>query len=144
MRLEHLCSMDLKYVGGFHLLKPYGNESGLGFGVGEGTASGDRLSGTVQWSNHPRRRGDGVMLPNARGLITTRDGAEVLFDLAGRTVWVDLHGKPAGRQLLLTLFETADERYAWLNNTACIAEGVIDQATLVMHLDIHLCKSDLA
>jgi hypothetical protein len=28
------------------------------------------------------------MLPNLRGVITTGDGAEVIFELAGRTVWL--------------------------------------------------------
>lgn len=142
MRLEHLCSIDLKYVGGFHLVRPYGNESGLGWGVGDGTVTGGRLNGTVQWSNQPRRRGDGAMLPNARGVITTGEGAEVLFDLTGRTVWVERGNETVGRQLLMALFEAADERYAWLNNTVCIAEGVIDP-TLVVHFEVHLCASEL-
>jgi hypothetical protein len=33
-----------------------------------------RIEGTVVWSNYPRRRTDGRMLPNLRGLITTNDG----------------------------------------------------------------------
>lgn len=143
MRLEHLCAIDLKYVGGFHLVRPYGNESGLGWGVGEGTVTGERLNGKVQWSNHPRRRGDGTMLPNARGVITTGEGAEVLVDLSGRTVEVERGNETVGRQLLMTLFESADERYSWLNNTVCIAEGVLDTATLVIHLEVNLCGSEL-
>jgi Protein of unknown function (DUF3237) len=143
MHLERFCAMDLKYVGGFHLARPYGNESGLGWGVGEGTASGDRLSGDVHWSNHPRRRADGVMLADAGGVITTSDGAEVLFDFTGRTVWVEQEGERVGRQLLMTLFESEDDRYAWLNNTVCMAEGAINPETLVIHLEIHTCASDL-
>jgi hypothetical protein len=143
MRLERLCTMDLAYVGGFHLVRPYGNESGIGWGIGEGTVSGDRVEGAVRWSNQPRRRGDGAMLPNARGVITTSDGAEIIFGLTGRTVWVEREGSEVGRQLLMTLFESEDERYAWLNNTVCMAEGVIDPETLVVHFEIHLCESEL-
>jgi hypothetical protein len=84
------------------------------------------------------------MLPNARGVITTGDGAEVLFDLTGRTVWVERGGETVGRQLLMTLFESADERYAWLNNTVCISEGVIVPETLVIHIEVNLCESELA
>jgi hypothetical protein len=144
MRLESLCVLDLKYVGGVHLVRPYGNESGLAWGVGEGTVTGKRLSGKAQWSNHPRRRGDGAMLPNARGVITTGEGAEVLFDLTGRTVWVERGSETVGRQLLMTLFESADERYAWLNNTVCISEGVIVAETMVIHIEVNLCHSELA
>jgi hypothetical protein len=143
MRLEPLCAMDLEYVGGFHLATPYGSESGAGWGVGVGQVTGERLSGTAQWSNHPERRGDGTMLPNARGVITAEDGAEILFSLAGRTVWLDRDGEHVGRQLLMTLFESGHERYSWLNNTVCVAEGVIDPERLTVHLEVDLCLSGL-
>jgi hypothetical protein len=143
MHLDRLCSMDLKYTSDFHLVRPYGNESGLGWGVGNGTVTGEQLSGDVQWSNQPRRRGDGVMLPNARGIISTRDGAEIIFDLTGRTVFVDRGGETVGRQLLMTLFESEDERYVWLNNKVCMTEGAIDPGTLTAHFEIYICESDL-
>lgn len=143
MRLEKLCEMDLKYVGGFHMIRPYGNEAGIGWGVGDGSVTGERLSGAVRWSNQPRRRGDGSMLPNARGVIVTPDGADVLFDLTGRTTWVEQGGTSVGRQLLMTLFESEAEAYSWLNNTLCVAEGRIDPETLVLHLDVHLCHSEI-
>jgi Protein of unknown function (DUF3237) len=144
MRLERLCEIDLKYIGGFHMARPYGNESGVGWGIGDGVVSGDRLSGTLHWSNQPRRRGDGTMLPNARGVIATEDGAEVFVDLTGRTVWVEQGDERVGRQLLMTLFESADERYTWLNNMVCMAEGKVDPETLVVHLEIHVCHSEIA
>ena len=143
MHLDPLCSMDLTYTSQFHLARPYGNEAGLGWGVGDGTVTGQQLSGTVQWSNQPQRRGDGVMLPNARGVITTPDGAEVLFDLVGRTVFVERDGESVGRQLLLTLFTSEAPRYAWLNNKVCIAEGAIDPKRLAAHFEVHICESDL-
>ncbi len=124
MRLEHLCALDLKYDGDFHYVSPYQGESGIGWGIGGGSATGERLQGTVKWSNQPSGRGDGVMLPSARGVITTIDGAEVMFDLTGRTVFVDQpSGETVGRQLLMTLFETENDSYKWLNNTVCVTEG---------------------
>ena len=120
MRLDPLCSMHLKYTSQSHLVRPYGTQAGDGWGVGDGTVSGEQHSGTVQWSNQPQRRGDGVMLPNARGVITTPDDAEVLFDLTGRTVFVERDGESVGRQLLLTLFTSESPQYAWLNNQVCI------------------------
>src|SRR5207244_5231109 len=71
--------MQLSYQGGFSLVKPYGGEEGSGYGHGDGRAEGPRLAGAVQWANHPRRRSDGRMLPNAGGLVTTQDGAKVTF-----------------------------------------------------------------
>ena len=143
MRLDWLCTMELRYTTDFHLARPYGNESGVGWGVGEGTAAGDRLSGALQWSNQPRRRGDGTMLPNARGVITTSESAEVLFDLTGRTVFVEQNGETVGRQLLMTLFESEDERYSWLNDTVCMTEGAIDPVRGVSHFEVFICESDL-
>ena len=143
MRLEHLCSMELRYTTDFHLARPYGNESGVGWGLGEGSVSGDRISGSAQWSNQPNRRGDGVMLPNTRGVVTTADSAEVLFDLTGRTVFVDRDGETVGRQLLMALFESEHDRYSWLNNVVCMAEGAIDPVRAAAHFEVFVCHSDL-
>jgi hypothetical protein len=144
MRLEPLCVLDLRYTSQFHYVSPYPDDSGLGWGVGDGTASGERLQGTVQWSNHPRGRSDGVMQPGARGVVTTPDGAEVMFDLSGRTVFAQDGSQTIGCQLLMTLFESADERYRWLNNTVCITEGRIDPATMVAHMEVAVCLPDPA
>lgn len=143
MRLEPLCAFDLRYTGDFHLARPYGDESGLGWGVGDGRVSGDRLAGAAQWSNHPSRRGDGAMLPDARGVVTTRDGAEVIFGFTGRTAFVDRDGRPVGWQLLLVLLESEDDRYAWLNQAVCVGEGVIDPETMTMHLEVYRCVGEL-
>ena len=143
MRLDRLCGMDLRYTTDFHLARPYGNESGIGWGLGEGTVTGDRLTGPMHWSNQPNRRGDGSMLPNVRGVITTPDSAEVFFDLTGRTVFVDRDGETVGRQLLMTLFESEDARYSWLNNLVCMTEGAIDPVRASAHFEVFICSSDL-
>lgn len=143
MRLEPLCALDLHYTSDFHLARPYGNESGIGWGIGDGRVTGERLSGSAQWSNQPNRRGDGAMLPNARGVITTDDGAEVFFGLTGRTVFVDRDGEEVGRQLLMVSLESEDDRYAWLNNTVCVGEGVISAQTLTTHMDVFQCVGEL-
>ncbi|HVD63904.1 MAG TPA: hypothetical protein VNC14_06395 [Lapillicoccus sp.] len=122
MRLDPLCALDLHYTSDFHLARPYGNESGSGWGVGDDRVKGERLSGIAQWSNQPTRRGDGAMLRNARGVVATEDGGEVLFDPTGRTVFVDREGEEVGRQLLMVQFASEDDRYAWLNNAVCIGE----------------------
>jgi len=48
MRLEPLCAFDLHYTSDFHLTRPYGNESGTGWGVGDGRVTGERTPPAVQ------------------------------------------------------------------------------------------------
>lgn len=147
MRLEHLCDMELVYreesFGKFVLVQPYGGTEGRGYGEGDGRVWGERLAGRARWVNHPRRRGDGAMLPDAHGIIQTEDGAQVLFSLHGRTVWVDTGGRRRGRQVLMVLFEADDERYRWLNDAVCILEGVIDPETLTTVMPIYICANEL-
>src|SRR3989440_10444649 len=98
MRLEPVCEMQLSYQGGFSLVKPYGGEEGSGYGSGDGRADGPRLTGAVQWTNHPRRRSDGRMLPNARGLVPTQDGARVTLLMQGPTGFgTNAKARPVGR-----------------------------------------------
>ncbi len=143
MRIDHMCSAEIRFIGAFHMARPYGNESGIGWGIGDGTVTGDRLSGDVHWSNHPRRRGDGVMLPNARGVITTPDHAEVFFELTGRTFFVERDGTAVGSQLLMALLESEDARYAWVNSTVCMAEGKMNTQTGAAHFEIYVCENAL-
>ncbi len=63
------------------------------------------------------------MLPDVHGLITTGDGAKIVFDLHGRTVF-NRDGSQGG-QGLVGWFESEDERYTWLNDAICVAEGTI-------------------
>ncbi len=44
MRLEPFCVLDLAYTGEFHYVSPFADESGLGWGIGEGSATGERLA----------------------------------------------------------------------------------------------------
>jgi len=50
-------------------------------------------------------------------------GASIVFELRGRTIF---EGDAPGRQNLVGWFEADDERYRWLNDIVCIAEGHID------------------
>lgn len=134
--LEPLCSVALRYEGDFHLIRPYGNESGTGWGRGGGTVTGQRLSGSYAWSNHPHRRGDGSMLPNVRGVLTTDDGAELILELTGRTGFDD---DGVGHQSLFALFESEHPSYRWLNDLICVGEGRIGQ-DLISHIEIFTCR----
>lgn len=134
MRLEQICEMELAYdeipgIGGkFALVRPYGGEGGKGYGTGGGTVRGEHISGTAHWVNHPARRSDGAMLPDAHGVIRTDEGATVLFQLQGRTFFEG----GTGKQLLSVLFETEHEDLRWLNDSYCVLEGVIDAERFTM------------
>jgi hypothetical protein len=145
MRLEHVCDMELvyreepAYGGKFLLVRPYGGEEGTAYGEGDATFTGPRLQGKARWVNHPHRRSDGMMLPDAHGVIVTDDGAQIMFTLQGRTFFEDHTGK----QLLLVTFEAEEERYRWLNTSVCVLEGVINAQTLSMQARIYACVHEL-
>jgi len=146
VRLEPLCTFEWSYdadgrvSGGYVFLRPFGSDDGAGYGEGRGTVTGDRLAGTCVWSNHPRRRGDGRILPNVHGLIVTDDGAEVLFGLTGITVF-DSEGR--GGQNLSGTFTAEDERYAWVNDLVCVAAGVIVPAQNTIDIRVYAAINDL-
>jgi len=143
MRLEHLCDLELTYrempnLGtDFVLVRPHGTEEGAGYGEGDGQISGAQLSGTLRWVNHPHRRSDGVMLPEAHGVILTDDRATLLFSLQGRTTFAGSQG----HQVLQVLFETEAERYRWLNSAMCVLEGVIEEGR--MRARVYVCVYEL-
>ena len=138
MRLEELSVFEWSYdqdirvaAPGYVLLSSYDSQEGAAYGEGRGSASG-RIQGSVVWSNYPRRRSDGRMLPDVRGLVTTRDGASLVFELRGRTIF---EGDEPGRQNLVGWFETDHPDYVWLNDVVCIAEGLIaEDGTMRLHV----------
>lgn len=70
--------------------------------------TGEKIRGAIRWVNHPHRWNDGVMMPNAQGVIKLEDGALLHFSLRGRTVSVG----SLGRQLLSAIFESAHDKYS--------------------------------
>jgi hypothetical protein len=145
MQLEFICDMELIYReepfyhGKFLLVRPYGGEEGSGYGEGDGSVLGPRIQGTIRWVNHPHRRSDGTMLPDAHGVILTNDQAVIVFTLQGRTVFE----QNQGRQLLSVIFEAEAEAYRWLNETFCVLEGLIDSERLQMRARVYACRSDM-
>lgn len=147
MRLTYLCDIELVSEGTPTLARPYGGEEGTGFGEGSGRVSGERLSGTLRFANYPHRRSDGVMLPDLRGAIATKDGASILFTMRGRTAFRRTDQGPLGCQMVWTLFETEDQRYRWLNDELCVMEGkvVVEQGRPVMvgRARVYVCENEL-
>jgi hypothetical protein len=144
MRLEPLCRLDLVYIPavfGQHvvLVAPYGSEEAHAYGEGDGTASGDRLRGSVRWSNHPRRRSDGAFLPDVHGVIQTEDGANVIFSMSGRTTEL---GEGTGVQHLHVLFEADHDAYRWLNGVVCVGEGRIHVEEMRSDIRVYYCVNE--
>lgn len=142
MKLEPLLEIELGYEGGFFVMAPYGEQEGVGYGDGRGRVSGDRLNGSVRWSNHPHRREDGVLVPDAHGVIETDDGARVLFRLGGYSHPVP--GSPKLRSIVSpATFATDDDRYRWLNDVLAVGEGTIDFETLQLRLRYYECRNEV-
>lgn len=145
MRLEHICDVEMVYreeamYGDiFVLIRPYGGEEGSAYGEGDATFTGPRLQGSARWVNHSHRRSDGIMMPDAHGLVVTADGAKVLFSFLGHTVFE----AGVGKQTLHVTFEAEDERYLWLNTSTCVLEGLIDSQTGRMKARIYECLNEL-
>jgi hypothetical protein len=79
-----------------------------------------------------------------RGVIETRDGA---------AVWVEMDGlasvrKADNARVFVASFRcrTGDGRYAWLNSTFAVMEGVLDKVAVggVAHCRLHACSATLA
>ena len=98
---------------------------GRSFLLAEGRSTG-RLSARYRAANFPRKRADGALVPEFRGVLETDDGGTILFEWQGLAVLTD-----AGmRRLLGSLVHlTDDPRYLWLNDRVCAVEGEIRPRT---------------
>jgi hypothetical protein len=103
------------------------------YAQGGGHVDGPRLTGKLRWTNHPRRRADGVALPYFHGVLSTADGAEILFSFRGYNWGVvkaakDHHPlQPFERRAGLAALTLAagDERYRWVNRVFAMLEADI-------------------
>jgi hypothetical protein len=77
---------------------------GRAFLLAEGRSTG-RLSARYRAANFPRKRSDGPLEPEFRGLLQTEDGAAILFEWNGLATLTD-SGK---RRLLGSLIHTTDD-----------------------------------
>ena len=94
---------------------------GRSFLLAEGRSTG-RLSARYRAANFPRKRADGALVPEFRGVLETDEGAAILFEWQGLAVLTD----SGMRQLLGSLVHTtSDPRYRWLNDCVCAVEGEV-------------------
>ena len=110
------------------------------YGTMEGRLDGERLAGGVHLTNLAPRRPDNVNMPTLRGILTTDDGV---------SVWLELDGVAAlresdGARVFTTScrFRVAESRYAWLNTTVAIVEGILDAVKVggVARAQVHECR----
>jgi hypothetical protein len=146
MRLEPFGKITMRYRdASWH--KPYPSAAeeveAIGFGQGDGLVDGE-LEGTVVWANYPRRRQDGVWTPNARGVIRTAGGDELLLSIHGQSVQ-ERTATGYGRAILARVEITTEaERYRWLNTCFLVGEGEIDEETEEWWLEIYVCVNERA
>ena len=90
-------------------------------GVNGGTVDGPKLKGTVAHlgADWLTMRADGTAQLDVRIVIHTDDGAAIHCSYKG--IMAPHNGAP--RIVTAPLFETGDERYAWLNSIQAIAVG---------------------
>lgn len=144
MRLDHVCDLELRYdERGFELVRPFGSEEGAAYGTGEGRVTSGAFQGPLRWSNHPRRRSDGTMLPDVHGAIYPETGGTIIFDWTGRTPFVEKDETSVGVQMMSALFETDIPEHGWLNSAVCVIEGAIDPVDLAMRAKVFACINEM-
>jgi Protein of unknown function (DUF3237) len=96
-------------------------DEGQSFLIAEGRAEG-RISARYRAANYPRRRVDGALEPEFRGVLETDDGASILFHWEGLASLTDT----GMRRLIGTIQHVSDaEQYSWLNDRMCAVEGEV-------------------
>ena len=112
---------------------------GQSFLIAEGRAEG-RLSARYRAANFPRRRVDGALEPEFRGVLETDDGATILFHWEGLARLTD----SGMRQLLGIAQHTSDdERYRWLNDRVFAVEGEVRPRSDETGFDVVLAVSEM-
>ncbi len=98
-------------------------------GVKGGKFEGEKLNGTVigPGGDWVTQRADGSIKLDVRLTLQTHDDAMILVTYNGIGVVVD----GALKARCAPLFETGDERYAWLNNIQAVGLGGLDGANVV-------------
>jgi Protein of unknown function (DUF3237) len=144
MRLEPFCRFSMRYESA-SWQQPYGSgedSEWVGFGHGDGKVEGG-LEGEIFWANYPRRREDGAWMPNARGVIRTTDGSEILVSMHGQSVKEDAPGFLRAIVMRIEL-TTEAEQHRWLNTAFLVGEGEINEDVEELWIDTFVCVNELA
>lgn len=93
-------------------------------GVTEGRWEGERFSASQRGGTAADwlvMSAEGVAMPDVRMSLRTDDGAFVYVTYQGRADWSG--GVGSGWVYVVPRFQTADERYRWLNTTLFVGKG---------------------
>jgi hypothetical protein len=128
--VEHLFTMTAN-LGGASVIQNGPQGSRVIVAVSGGSFEGPKLKGTIvdnSGGDWVTRRADGTLRLDVRITLQTEDGAAIYMAYNGI-------GKPqdsGGGNVLRTapLFETGDDRYAWLNSVQAVATGMSGQGTV--------------
>jgi len=112
---------------------------GQSFLIAEGRSSG-RLSARLRAANFPRRRVDGTLLPDFRGVLECDDGATILFAWHGYAVTA---AEGPHRLVGSLTHVTDDDRYLWLNDAVCAVAGEVRPRAEAAGFDVALEVSEL-
>ena len=98
---------------------------GRSFLLAEGRSTG-RLSARFRAANFPRKRADGALVPEFRGVLEPDDGGVILFEWRGLAV----RSAAGTLRLLGSLVHITDQpNYRWLNDRVCAVEGEVRART---------------
>lgn len=139
MRLESLYRVEFttQEHWSVELRGEHGVES-QSFLIVEGRCQG-RIAARFRASNFPRRRTDGTVTPDFRGVLETDDDAVILFTWHG----YGLTTERGERRLVGTITHlTGNDRYRWLNDVIGVLCGEI-QARDDGRLDVALAVAEL-
>ncbi len=103
-------------------------------GVTEAVVDGERLRGRLKGAAAADwlvLAADGTATLDVRLTVETDDGALVFVQYRGRS---DMSQGPTAPLYTAPLFETGDERYAWLNRIQAVAKGRNDGSTLTYEM----------
>ncbi len=122
MNVEHLFDAELHYQSGMRPIATEGD--GQLIGSGDGVVHGAKLDGSLRWTLF-EEPGTLVCSMNPILMIATGDGAELRVEGRGYA----RRARPEDRLWRVAgslRFETADERYRWLNGRLAVWEGEFD------------------
>ena len=128
MPLEHLFDPELRYRHDAEPLVSGEGRAGRLVGSGEGAVEGSRVAGSLRWTLF-EVPGDLVCVMEPVAVIETEDGARIDLEARGharRSTVQDRVWKVAAA----LRFESADERYGWLDEALGVWEGEFDADAL--------------
>lgn len=101
--------------------------------VDDAVLDGERLSGKLKGraaADWLTITADGIGTLDVRATFETHDGALVFTTYRGRSDF----SRPGNAIYAAPLYDTGDERYAWLNRIQAVAKGSLDGQTLTYEI----------